>query len=126
MKAIARLSLAALACLLCSCAGLVSFFASPAGQVVVQLGAIGLEKALEKGKVKEGDRIAIKRGVAIVTSADTAKVKTFKLADLGLQAALDHQLVKEGDAILIQEATAIIRSAVIPVTAAKAPSAPVQ
>lgn len=126
MKYTTRLILAAITCLLCSCAGLVSFLASPAGQTVVQLSALGLELAAAKGKIKPGDSIALQKGLAIVTSPDTATVKTFKLAEIGLQAAVDRGLVKPGDAILIQQAEAIIKPAVIAMTSAKAPASPVQ
>ncbi|MHB1079828.1 MAG: hypothetical protein ACYC67_10515 [Prosthecobacter sp.] len=120
MKHTTRLILTAITCLLCSCAELASFFTSPAGQTVVQLAELGLTVAAAKGKIKEGDSIAIQRGLAIVTSPDTATVKTFKLADIGLQAAVDRGLVKPGDAILIQQAEAIIKPAVIAMTAPKA------
>ena len=121
MKHTTRLILAAITCLLCSCAGLMSFIASPAGQTVVQLADLGLTVAAAKGKIKTGDSIAIKQGLAVVTSPDTATVKTFKLAEIGLQAAVDRGLVKPGDAILIQQAEAIIKPAVIALTSAKAP-----
>lgn len=117
MKHTTRLILAALTCLLCSCA----FLATPAGQTVVQLAELGLTVAAAKGKIKTGDSIAIQRGLAVVTSPDTATVKTFKLADIGLQTAVDRGLVKPGDAILIQQAEAIIQPAVIAMTSAKAP-----
>lgn len=117
-----RLILAAITCLLCSCAGMLSFLASPAGQTVVQLADLGLTVAAAKGKIKPGDSIALQKGLAIVTSPDTATVKTFKLAEIGLQAAVDRGLVKPGDAILIQQAEAIIKPAVIAMTAPKAPA----
>lgn len=120
-----RLILSAITCLLCSCAGVLSFFASPAGQTTLALAELGLDVAAAKGRIKDGDKIAIKSGLAVVTSPDTATVKTFKLADIGLQAAVDHGLVKPGDAILIQQAEAIIKPAVIAMTSAKAPAASV-
>lgn len=121
MKHPTRLILAAITCLLCSCAGVTSFLASPAGQTTVQLAELGLAAAVAKGKIKSGDAIAVQSGLAVVTSSDTATVKTFKLADIGLQAAVDSGVVKPGDAILIQQAEAIIKPAVIAMTAPKAP-----
>lgn len=127
MKHTTRLILAAITCLLCSCAGVLGFLASPAGQTTIALAELGLDVAAAKGKIKTGDNIAIKRGLAVVTSPDTATVKTFKLADIGLQVAVDKGLVKPGDAILIQQAEAIIKPAVIAdTTAPKAPVPPVQ
>lgn len=127
MKHTTRLILAAVTCLLCACSSVLSFLASPAGQTTLQLAELGLDVAAAKGKIKSGDAIAIKSGLAVVTSPDTATVKTFKLADIGLQAAVDRGLVKPGDAILIQQAEAIIKPAVIAATtSAKAPAAPVQ
>lgn len=122
-----RLFLAALTCLLCSCAGVTGWLASPAGQTTMQLAELGLDVAAAKGKIKPGDKIAIKQGLAVVSSPDTATVKAFKLADLGLAAAVDRGLVKPGDAIVIQQAEAIIKPAVIAATTApKAPVPPVQ
>lgn len=123
MKHTARLILAALLCQLCSCAGLSSFLASPAGQTTVQLAELGLDVAAAKGKIKPGDAIAIKSGLAVVTSPDTSAVKAFKLSDIGLQAAVERGLVKPGDAILIQQAAAIITPAVVaPTTSGKVPA----
>jgi len=110
---------------LCSCSAMTAvgtWFASPAGQTTLALAELGLDVAAAKGKIKTGDNIAIKKGLAVVTSPDTATVKTFKLADIGLQVAVDKGLVKPGDAILIQQAEAIIKPAFIAATTA--PKAP--
>jgi hypothetical protein len=98
---------------LSSCVGVLAFLASPAGQVTLSLAELGLEKAVQAGKVTQGQSVAIKQTVAVVTDPNDSTVnKTFKLAELGLKAAADANKIKPGDVLLIQEATAIVKSAV--------------
>ncbi len=118
---------ALMACLfilsLSSCAGVMAWLASPAGQVTIGLAELGVKEAIAHGKISEGDVVTIKQATAIVTNQTTpTKEKVFKLADLGLDAAVAKGVVQPGDSVLIQEATAIIQSAVVPaVPSAKQP-----
>lgn len=122
MKHTARLILAAAVCMLCSCAGLLSFFASPAGQTVLGLADAGLSIAAATGKIKDGDRIVISKGLAIVTSPGSNTGKVFSLAALGLTKAIADGHIKTGDFIRVEGDSIIIKPAVIPeVTAAKNP-----
>lgn len=121
MKHTTRLILAAIACLLCSCAGLVSFLASPAGQTVMKFADAGLGIAVASGKIKEGDMIKIQKGLAIVTSPGSTTSKVFSLAGLGLTKAIEDGHIKPGDSIVVQGDSIIIKTAPLPVTSAKAP-----
>ncbi len=120
MKHTTRLILAAITCLLCSCAGVLSFLASPAGQTVMKLADAGLGIAVASGKVKEGDVIAIQKGLAVVTSPGSTTSKVFSLAALGLTRAIADGYVKAGDSIVVQGDSVIISPAVPAMTAPKA------
>jgi hypothetical protein len=122
MKHTARLILAATICMLCSCAGLLSFFASPTGQTVLGLADAGLSIAAATGKIKDGDRIVISKGLAIVTSPGSTTGKVFSLAALGLTKAIADGHIKTGDFIRVEGDSIIIKPAIIPTTAAKEPS----
>ena len=94
---------------LSSCA----FLASPAGVALTQL---GLNLAVERGKVSQGDVVTIQRGLAIVTNPeDSTVMKVFDLTELGLGDAVRKGKLKTGDSVLIQDAMAIIQRAVVPV-----------
>jgi hypothetical protein len=90
-----------------------SFLASAAGrQMVVSLAELGVQAAVNHGKLSPGDALTINRGVAIVTDGDTTLTKVVKIGELGLQSAVNSGLVQDGDAVLIKEATAVITKAV--------------
>jgi hypothetical protein len=107
--------------LLSSCAAVttvMTWAASPAGQVVIGLAELGVKEAIAHGKISEGDVVTIKKATAIVTDqTDPTNEKVFKLTELGLDTAVAKGVVKPGDSLLIQEATAIIKSAVAPLNA---------
>lgn len=122
MKHATRLILASALCLLCSCSSLLSFFASPGGQIVLGLADAGLSIAAASGKIKDGDRIAIGKGLAIVTSPGSTTGKVFSLAALGLNKAIADGHIKTGDFIRVEGDSIIIKPAIIPTTAAKEPA----
>lgn len=122
MKHTTRLILAAVTCLLCSCAGLTAFLASPAGQTVMKFADAGLEIAVASGKVKSGDVIAFEKGWAVVTSKSSNSSKVFSLAALGLTRAIEGGYIKTSDSIIVQGDSVIITPSVVaPVTAPKNP-----
>ena len=115
MKHILTLILAAVTLAVTSC----SFLTSAAGiaaveNIAVPLATIGLQAAVDKGKLSTGDAVTLQRGLAVVTNQnDSTTVKVFNLAELGLQAAVSKGLVKPGDSVLIQNAAAVIQRAVV-------------
>lgn len=81
---------------------------------LMKLADLGLTYAVLQGKVKPGDVVAIRHGVAVLTTPGSAEEKFFSLAELGLQEAIARGKLKEGDALLIGQAQAILQPAPVP------------
>lgn len=92
-------------------------------RTTLSLSQLGLSLAASRGVIKDGDKLLINDGLALLMQPDsTTRDKLMRLGALGLTAAVQRGLVKDGDVILIREATAIVEGvAPAPVTSAKAP-----
>lgn len=75
-------------------------------QLVVPLGDLGLELAVEEGQLEPGDALIIGEGLATVVSGADKQTKYVNLARLGLRAG--KGLLQEGDRVLIGEGEAIV------------------
>lgn len=70
-------------------------------RLVVPLGELGLELAVEEGQLEPGDAVIIGEGLATVVSGADKQTKYIDLARLGLKAG--KGLLQEGDRVLIQD-----------------------
>ena len=106
-----------------SCSNLTPSQRQQITRTTLSLSQLGLSLAASRGVIKEGDKLLINDGLALLMQPDsTTRDKLMRLGALGLTAAVQRGLVKDGDVILIREATAIVEGvAPLPVTSAKAP-----
>ena len=92
-------------------------------RLVVPLGELGLELAVEEGQLEPGDAVIIGEGLATVVSGADKQTKYIDLARLGLKAG--KGLLQEGDRVLIQDAgEAIVIPAATPVEGAEGKPSP--
>jgi len=88
--------------------------------VEVQLANLGIQEAVNLGKLSPGDAVSIGNGIAVVTSGNSTVSKMVQLGEIGLDVAAQKGLVSPGDNLIIKATTAVLTQALAPATPAAA------
>ena len=88
--------------------------------VEVQLANLGIQEAVNLGKLSPGDAVSIGNGIAVVTSGNSTVSKMVQLSEIGLDTAAQKGLISPGDNLIIKATTAVLTQALAPTTPAAA------